>query len=554
VLSGIFKRVPWVDILRGKGRTCPETVHGGVLLGLLGSKMGYRAILAVVLLISLAGMPVVACETPAPMPAPGWYDCAWGYRESITIDRTKVAGDLAGFPVLVSLASDAGLPAHARPDGGDILFTASDGITEIPHEIESYTGTDGTLIAWVKVPHLSSGTDTLLYLYYGNPEAPAPADWREVWSGGYRGVWHLGEETGALRMDSTRNANHLSDTHGVALSPVGRIGGAADFTAAQSQRLTITDAAQTGLDVTGPLTLEAWVRTDRVNSGPYYFIEKAKGSCSEGDPPYYFRLNDGDATHERENALVTGTCHGDGQGINGPMASVSAGTWYHLTAVSDGSALRVYRNGVQTNSRAYSSGIFDSDGDFNLGGRRTTQFFDGQLDEVRVSAVARSAPWIRTQFNNQNSPSGFFTVGAVEENPCQAFSCPADTYSLVTADGETGGCVAITNEWAYNETLNDAYDTIFVSFTAADSTRFTAANVGLSVSMAPVTPQFSEAFDPASGTTAYTFAIELPANFDDVQYLYVSAFGTVQEVTGGVASPGMDVSALDNPIEYIIRG
>jgi hypothetical protein len=513
-------------------------------------------ILLVILFLSLTAMPVMACETPAPTPsptpgpAPGWYDCAWQYRESITIDRTKVAGDQADFPVLVSLSFDSGLSAHAQGDGNDILFTASDGTTKLSHEIESFSG--GTLVAWVKVPRLISSSDTVLYMYFGNPEAGNQQDGTGVWDAQYRGVWHLKEKTASPRLDSTGNSNHLADVHGVALAPGGRIGGAAAFTAAGSQRLSISDASQTGLDISGPLTLEAWVWTDRVNSGPYYFMEKAKGSCSEGDPPYYFRLNDGTSGSERENALVTGTCNGAGSGINGPVISISAGTWNHLSAVYDGSAIRVYRNGAQTAYRAYRSGIFNSDGDFNLGGRKTTQFFDGLLDEVRISSTARSPGWIATEYANQNSPSTFFRVGGQEENPCQAFSCPVDTYSLVTADGKTGGCVAISNGWTVNQTTGTLSDTLSVSFTAADATRFTGASVALSTSMTPVTPQFRETFDPASGTTSHTFVIGLPSNFDDVSYLYVSAFGTVQKVPGG-ATGDLQVSAAENPIEYIIQ-
>jgi methylaspartate ammonia-lyase len=39
-------------------------------------------------------------------------------------------------------------------------------------------------------------------------------------------------------------------------------------------------------------------------------------------------------------------------------------------------------------------------------------FGGGTLDEVRVSSTARSAGWIATEYNNQSSPSTFYTVGA----------------------------------------------------------------------------------------------------------------------------------------------
>ena len=43
-------------------------------------------------------------------------------------------------------------------------------------------------------------------------------------------------------------------------------------------------------------------------------------------------------------------------------------------------------------------------------------YFTGQIDEVRVSNIARSAAWIQTEYNNQSSPATFYTVGTAEAN------------------------------------------------------------------------------------------------------------------------------------------
>ena len=41
-----------------------------------------------------------------------------------------------------------------------------------------------------------------------------------------------------------------------------------------------------------------------------------------------------------------------------------------------------------------------------------TDYFNGTIDEVRVSNVVRSEGWINTSYHNQNSPSTFYTVGS----------------------------------------------------------------------------------------------------------------------------------------------
>jgi len=36
------------------------------------------------------------------------------------------------------------------------------------------------------------------------------------------------------------------------------------------------------------------------------------------------------------------------------------------------------------------------------------------LDEVRISSVILSADWIKTEYNNQSSPSTFYSYGGLE--------------------------------------------------------------------------------------------------------------------------------------------
>ncbi len=42
-------------------------------------------------------------------------------------------------------------------------------------------------------------------------------------------------------------------------------------------------------------------------------------------------------------------------------------------------------------------------------------YFNGTIDEVRISDTARSADWIEASYINQNSPSNFYTAGSEEE-------------------------------------------------------------------------------------------------------------------------------------------
>jgi hypothetical protein len=52
--------------------------------------------------------------------------------------------------------------------------------------------------------------------------------------------------------------------------------------------------------------------------------------------------------------------------------------------------------------------------DLFIGSRNNSQPWNGKIDELRISNIARSVDWIMTEFRNQNSPSTFYSVGGEE--------------------------------------------------------------------------------------------------------------------------------------------
>jgi hypothetical protein len=126
---------------------------------------------------------------------------ATAYRTKITIDHTQVPNtDQTDFPVLIK-RTETGWKTitnggHVGKDnGGDIYFTLSDGTTKLDHEIESYSSSTGELIAWVKIPTLSSSVNTDIYAYYGDRTAPdqwnIPGTWDDGGNNYFKGVWHF---------------------------------------------------------------------------------------------------------------------------------------------------------------------------------------------------------------------------------------------------------------------------------------------------------------------------------------------------------------------------
>ncbi len=158
------------------------------------------------------------CLFPAAAFAAGWYTdttnntLVWPYRQQIMISGASVEATLTNFPVLIKITDTTNTVfSNAQSTGKDILFTSSDGITKLNHEIEWFaTGATASMCAWVNIPTLTATTNTVIYMYYGSTAAPTQENKTAVWDSNYKGVWHLNNDPGPGAVgdikDSTSNA------------------------------------------------------------------------------------------------------------------------------------------------------------------------------------------------------------------------------------------------------------------------------------------------------------------------------------------------------------
>jgi hypothetical protein len=352
------------------------------------------------------------------------FSLPYHHRKYLTIGHDNVAEDLADFPVLVDIC-DTDLRTDVRPDGRDIAFAI--GERTLSHEIElfdqTYNTTHAHLVAWVNVPVLSGSTDTVVSMYYGNPLAPIVYDSGPVWDPGYLGVWHLSESgTGALGeyQDSSQYKNDGQGGDGDSLfvptQTAGKIGAGQEFNNLDGYYDFIDCGDSPLWDIDGyQITLEAWIQHDITPNNHVYGIMNHKG-WYDG---YALYINYGGGATIKPTFSLPGDTH-QLVGAN----DVTGGSWHQIVATYDGSLMRIYVDGVQDpNVLAKTNAIEPSsfEKDFWIGqgdqpqNKTWSAEWDGQIDEVRVSDVTRSAGWIQTQFNNQYNPSGFYSIG-MEEN------------------------------------------------------------------------------------------------------------------------------------------
>jgi hypothetical protein len=340
------------------------------------------------------------------------FNDGWQYRKEITVDHNMVDGDLTSFPLLISTV-DVDLRDKAQDDGDDILFMDDVGVaTRLYHEIESFYGSSGELVAWVTIPSLSSSADTSFYMYYGNSGSYCQQAPEKVWDSHYLFVSHMGS-TGTTIDDSTFNGNDGTKDGVNAPEEVrGKIGECQDFDKDNSEHIVL-DSAIAGLPA---ITVEVWETTRSLDEK-----HVAHNICtmfdSDGDGDIAWRFRSG-----VEKDFVIDIWKN--QGLVGHATGGSAKldeTWQWIVGTWTGSECYLYVNSIEVADDQTASGTMSSHANMKttIGGLDFPYgtFHDGMLDEIRISDTARSNDWVSTSYNTMNDPSSFFSVGPEESAP-----------------------------------------------------------------------------------------------------------------------------------------
>jgi hypothetical protein len=163
--------------------------------------------------------------------------------------------------------------------------------------------------------------------------------------------------------------------------------------------------------------MEVWIKADNPSSGRQMIMGEG-GNCYNS-AGYGLYANDGTTGKPRQH-IRTGNIEDD-QVI--ATNAIADNDLHHIVGVWDGTEgeLQIYVDGIAatpvTGSFTQLGNAYDG---WRIGGSgplmdlidgNSGYYFDGVMDEVRVSDIVREPDWIGALYRNQNNPEGYLTIG-----------------------------------------------------------------------------------------------------------------------------------------------
>ena len=151
---------------------------------------------------------------------------------------------------------------------------------------------------------------------------------------------------------------------------------------------------------TSACTMSCWVWVRSYTAGAVIINKRYRNDATWTTPftSLYFSLSNNTTDGAWTPAFTVGA------GLNQPSITgiykIPLNAWTLLAFTYDGNNGMFYINGTLASTTNVAGTLdFGTHGPWDLGGLHTsTQFFDGQIDDVRVDSVVRSAAYLRTQY------------------------------------------------------------------------------------------------------------------------------------------------------------
>jgi len=316
--------------------------------------------------------------------APAQYQ-GWQHSGSFYILTTPEGADLPAtaseenFPLLVRLTKGTFDFSQAKSNGDDIRFSA-DG-KPLAYQIEDWDAVAGTASIWVRIPVIKGNARQEIKLHWGKTDAANESKGEAVFnaSNGYLGVLHMSDpvkdEVGSVEPKDTGTS-----------ASTGIIG--------KSRRFDMGKGINCGEKLTtlptgsNPHTTGVWIKPDKSNVNPIAWgNEQGQGKVvMQFVSPPHIRMD----------------CYFSNGGVSS-SGTLPLNEWIYLVYTYKEGEARIYVNGVLEGENTAKGGPLNirTPARMYIGGWYGNFQFEGDIDEARLSKVARSADWVKMEYENQ---------------------------------------------------------------------------------------------------------------------------------------------------------
>jgi len=348
------------------------------------------------LLAALIALPAAAADA-------NWWQAEWKYRKPITVDAGPQGAGLTGnpgrTPLLLRLHTGNFGFDGTQEGGNDLRFVSADGRTVLAHQIEQFDPNLGLALVWVDVPALTASAPQTIWMYYGNAKAPASGNGQQVFDPDYTLVYHFAEANAPAR-DTTAYGNTAGAVVPAAESTV--IGRGVQLGAGP---LALQASASLAQEAGAPLTVSAWIKP---------------GALTTAQAIYARRDGSAELVVGIDNRVPFVQLNGQ---RSTPAQPIPEGQWAHVALTAEKGSLQLYLNGrvvAQLSGELPALTTAAVVGADAPGAAQPLANFDGALDELRISRVARPAALLLADATAQGADSRLISYGADEQSAGQS--------------------------------------------------------------------------------------------------------------------------------------
>ena len=327
----------------------------------------------------------------------------WAHKQKVTVDTTSGGADLkqavAQVPVAVRLHSGNFTFANAKPDGSDLRFFAADGKTPLKFHLEQFDAANELAVAWVQLHSLPGNSKSVGFqMEWGNAKAESVADSKGTYDANQILVLHFSDKDGVR--DATGNGNNAREFAGKKVL-AGPIGASAEFDG--SGQVVLPASPSLRIAAANGFTFTAWVKPADAGAGKLLSLGANLS----------IELAAGVTVVTLGKAQVKST------------ATLKPGAWQHLAVTAAGGKLSIFVDGKEAGSGDFA--LTDIAGDAVFGEK-----YKGELDEITLAGVARSADYVKALATSQMAESPLLSP---DKEAAEGTSYFAILLGAVTVDG-----------------------------------------------------------------------------------------------------------------------